>query len=220
MPAWINQSNWNLVLAATGLAVEIFVGAFAIGAVFGVVFALIRVSVRSGPLRVVPVLLQFHAAASRGIPMLVQLLFVAYAPGLLGIHTNAFVGAFIALSSFATASIEEIVRAAVGSVSEGQWQAARALGMGYRPMMQWIIAPQATRLVVPPLIGFAAQLLKATSIASVIGLLELTQAATILATRTYNPLGSYLAMALVYIVLMVPIVFIGQIAERRLRFAA
>lgn len=211
----LSASDWELIVSGAFATVEMFLLAMAAGIVAGVAYAVARASVAPAMARLAWPVLDAQAAVSRGVPMLVQILAAVYAPGLIGLQPDPLVGSLVALALFATASIGEIGRGSLDALPDGQWLAAQSSGMSWAQAMRFVLGPQAIRIAIPPFVGFAAQLMKATSIASIVGTAELTRSGAIIATRSAQPLLAYLAIGVVYLVLTVPLIAFGQIAERR-----
>ena len=141
----------------------------------------------------------------QGIPLVV-LLFIAYF-GLttLGLEVPPLAGAALGLTLFAGAFLGEIWRGAIAAVPDGQWQSAAALGLRWRQAMRLVIAPQATRAAIPPTVGFLVQLVKNTSLASLIGYIEVTRAGQLVSNATFAPLPVFLTVAALYFALCFPL---------------
>lgn len=152
----------------------------------------------------------------QGIPLIV-LLFISYF-GLttLGLDVPPLAGAALALTLFAGAFLGEIWRGAIAAVPEGQWQAASALGLGWRQSMRLVVAPQAVRAAIPPTVGFLVQLVKNTSLASLIGYVEVTRAGQLVSNATFSPLPVFLTVAALYFVVCFPLSYASRALERRL----
>lgn len=154
----------------------------------------------------------------RGQPVLIILLFMYFAIPLLmpaATFSRGFT-AIVGLSVYAGAYIAEIVRGSIEAIPKGQSEAAEALGMHYFLKLRYIIVPQAMKIAVPPGIGFLISLVKASSLVSVIGYIELTKAGRIVSTLNQEPLTTFLIVAAFYFVLSYPIALLGRWYERRL----
>jgi polar amino acid transport system permease protein len=124
--------------------------------------------------------------------------------------------AIVGLSVYAGAYMAEIVRGSIEAIPKGQTEAAQALGMKYVLRLRYIILPQAMKIAVPPGIGFLISLVKASSLVSVIGYIELTKAGRIVSTLNQEPLLTFLVVAALYFLLSYPIALFGRWYERRL----
>lgn len=152
----------------------------------------------------------------QGIPLLVLLFLSYFGLTSIGLDVPPLAGATLALSIFAGAFLGEIWRGAIQAISRGQWEAAFALGMGWGSTMRLVIAPQAVRAAIPPTVGFLVQLIKNTSLASIISFIELTRAGQIVANSTFEPLPVYLTVAAMYFVLCYPLSCASRSLETRL----
>ena len=123
--------------------------------------------------------------------------------------------AVVALSLNAAAYIAEIFRAGIESIDAGQSEAARALGMDYWGAMRYVILPQTLRRVLPPLTNEAIALLKDSSLVSIVALAELTRKGTELATNAGSPTTIYLAVALLYLSMTLPLTFLVRRLEAK-----
>jgi polar amino acid transport system permease protein len=113
----------------------------------------------------------------------------------------------------------EIVRAGVQSIGREQWDAARALGMGYLQIMRWVVLPQAVRVMIPPGVGLAIGLVKDSSIVSVLSYVELTRAGQILMEKTFLSFQVFGIVAALYFAICYPLSRLARYSERRLRIA-
>jgi polar amino acid transport system permease protein len=150
----------------------------------------------------------------QGIPLIV-LLFIAYF-GLttIGLDVPPLAGAALALTLFGGSFLGEIWRGAIAAVPEGQWQSAAALGLHWRQTMLLVIAPQAVRAAIPPTVGFLVQLVKNTSLASLIGYVEVTRAGQLVSNITFQPLPVFLTVAALYFVICFPLSRASRALER------
>ncbi len=221
------------VLAGVVLTLELTVIAMAIGIVLGIVLALMRLSGN-------PVLAGTSAAyvwLFRGTPVLVQLIFfynlaslyprvslgLPFGPSLVSADANDLVSpwtaAILALGLNQAAYMAEIVRGGLLSVDPGQREAAAALGMGERLILQRIVLPQALRVIIPPTGNETITMLKMTSLVSVISLADLLYSVQIVYTRTFETIP-LLIVASIWYLAIVSLLSIGQsMLERRFRRA-
>jgi polar amino acid transport system permease protein len=154
----------------------------------------------------------------RGIPLLIILFFTYFALPLLvpGAIFSQLVSGAIGLTLFVSAYIAEVVRGSIESVSKGQFEAADALGMGYFLKFRYVIMPQAMRVIVPPWVGILLAMIKDSSLVSVIGFVELTQAGKIIGTKTMEPLLAFALVGAVYFFICSPLSRFGRWYEKRL----
>jgi His/Glu/Gln/Arg/opine family amino acid ABC transporter permease subunit len=151
----------------------------------------------------------------RGIPLLVLLTFTYYLLPLTGIDLPPFWGVVVVLALYYAAFMSEVFRAGILSLPRGQWDAARSLGMTRRQMLQIVIFPQALRLASPPFISLCANLVKATSLVSIVGLWELTMASREIVERTLAPFQIFLGAAAIYFCICYTLALYGKYLERR-----
>jgi len=152
----------------------------------------------------------------RGTPLLIQLLFIFYGLPNIGIQLPPFLAGVLGLGLNYAAAEAENYRAGLLSVPEGQWQAARALGLNQSKTLRLVIVPQAIRLVLPPLTNDFIALLKDSSLVSALTLLELTGAYNRLATETFDYFGTGLLVAVIYLLIGLPFVRMARFLERRI----
>jgi polar amino acid transport system permease protein len=186
--------------------------AFAGGGLVGAIIALMRTSETKPLQRFAAVYIDFF----QGTPLLMQLFLVFYGLPVFGLHLNPWVAVTIGLTLHASAFLGEIWRGGIQAVPRGQTEAARALGLRYRDRMISVVLPQAIRLSMAPTVGFLVQLIKGTSLAAIIGFVELSRSAQIAASTTYKPLIAYGLAGIFYFVLCFPLSRLSAGLERRL----
>lgn len=194
---------WTIALALIALAG---------GSVAGAVLALMRISTH--PLLRRPA--QVYIFILQGTPLLVTLFIAYFGVNYIGVQVKPIVAIAVAFSVYAAAFLGEIWRGALESVSRGQREGAHALGLSGIDTMRYVIVPQAIRIAVPPTVGFFVMLIKNTSLASVVGIVELTRTAQIVSNATFKPLDVYLTAAAFYFVICFPITLLSRHLERRL----
>lgn len=157
----------------------------------------------------------------RGTPVLVQILFVYYAvPALFpSLQLNEFWAAVFALGLNVGAYNGEVIRAGIEAVPKGQTEAARSLGLSKGKTMRWIILPQAIRIVIPPLVNNIVALLKDSSLASAIGLLELTLAGNRISSETFLPVPVLTTVAILYLIYTSAITVVTHYLNRMMRWS-
>ena len=163
-------SYLTLLLEGALITLELSLGALVLGTVGGVLLGLLRTA-RAWPLRALPL---GYVEIVRSTPFLILLFFIYYGlPLVLNADIPAYPAAIAALSIYCSAYMAEVVRAGLESVPRGQAEAAAALGLRYPQIVGLVILPQALRLMVPPTIGVYISTIKESSLASVIGFVEL-----------------------------------------------
>lgn len=185
--------------------------AFTGGGVVGLAIALMRTSERAWLRRCAGFYIDFF----QGTPLLLQLFLVFYGLPVLGYKVNPWVAVTIGFTLHASAFLGEIWRGSIQAVPRGQTEAAHALGLGYASRMRDVVLPQAMRISVAPTVGFMVQLIKGTSLAAIIGFVELSRSAQIIASATYKPLLAYGCAAVVYFVLCFPLSRLSMRLEKR-----
>lgn len=154
----------------------------------------------------------------RNTPVLVQIMWFFFAfPIIAPFDVDAFTAAALGLTLNTVAFSSEIYRAGIQSISPGQWEAAKALGMRYDQQMRRVILPQALRRMIPAFMNRAIELVKMTSLASVIAYGELMHQAKTISTIAFNPIEMYTAVALIFFVLIAPAALLVQRYESQLR---
>ena len=160
--------------------------------------------------------LRAYVEVFRCTPVLVQLVWFYYAlPVILNIQVPAVVAATLVLSLYTAAFYAEIFRGGIVSIERGQWDAARALGLRWGPMMRRVVLPQAVRRMVPPFLNQSIIQLKNTSLVSTIAVPDLLYQGTLITSDTYKPLEVYTVVALIYFALLFPATRLVQWLEGR-----
>jgi polar amino acid transport system permease protein len=189
--------------------------AFAGGGTVGFLVALCRVS----PSRLVRRLTGCYVQLVQGTPLLV-IIFVAYfgVPAL-GINVPAIVAAGISLTIYVSAYLGEIWRGCIEAVPRPQWEAAECLALSRSQRMAKVILPQAIRIATPPTVGFLVQIIKNTSLASVVGFVELARSGQIISNSLLQPFLIYSIVAVIYFALCYPLSRWSRTLEREVGFA-
>src|SRR4051794_15361569 len=205
--------TWPLLLEGLRVTILLGVTSIVLGIAGGLLLALLQLygakAVRSGAAGYIDVF--------RAIPLLVLLVVIYYALPFVGIRLTSFAAATAALSLVSSAYAAEIFRAGIEAVPSGQFEAARAIGLHWWPMMRLVVLPQAVRIVVPPMTGNCINVVKDTALASVVAMPDLLKQATQAQALAANP-TPLIGAALVYIALLLPLVRLVARLERR--FAA
>jgi glutamate transport system permease protein len=209
--------NWDLVLQAFWLTIQLAVLSGLCSLVFGTALAAMRV----GPIALLRGAATTYVTLVRNTPLLIIFIFVFVAAPNLGwfVGTPFLVKGVIAVSVYTSAFVCEAIRSGVNAVDLGQAEAARAIGLTFAQTMGTVVLPQAYRASVPPLASVLIAMTKNTSIAAVFGLAELTFRMRFFSNNSPDDTAIFLAFAVLYIVL-VELISAGAIGlERRWRVA-
>lgn len=206
---------WPRLIAGLGLTVEITIISLILAGILGMVFGLLSVSKRKS-LRAIALV---YVDIVRGTPLLVQAFFIYFGiPAALGIQSDPVVSGVITLSLNAGGYLAEIVRGGIESISRGQMEAARSLGLPYGMAMRSVILPQAIRTMTPALINQCIITLKDTSLLSVIGVTELTQTGRLIIANNYQSFEVWAIVAMMYFVIIMILSKISKRIERKMSY--
>ncbi|MBL8699980.1 MAG: amino acid ABC transporter permease [Alphaproteobacteria bacterium] len=213
-----NFLNWEIIKATApfllqglGMSLLLCLAAIPIGAAGGLALALLYGLHRRWLTLLLIVWIDFF----RAVPPLVLLIFIHFGLPFAGVKPPAFVSAMLAFLLNTSSYFGEIFRAGIESVPRGQWEAARSTGLTRGQTLAYVIVPQATRNVLPDLVSNTLEVVKLTSIASVIALPELLYAARSAQSVTYNA-SPIVAAAVIYVVLLWPVVRLLSRMEHRM----
>ena len=204
--------SFGYLTHAAGVTIAVSFAGIAIGFVIGALACVARVSRRPWLRR----LGGAYVSVFRGVPLLVQLLFIYYFLAEFGLDVPAIVAAVGGLALSSAAYQAEILRGALNAVPRGQTEAAVALGFTNSEIWRRVLLPQALRISIPPLINEFILLLKASSLVSVVGIAELTRVSMNIASLTYRPLEAYVGGGLFYLAINLTLAGFGALMERRL----
>lgn len=193
------------------ITLEVSIEAIILGFVLGTIVSLLRL-IDFYPLQK---LINVYISFIRGTPILIQIFIVFYALPRFGIDIPAFCAGVLALSLNSAAFIAEIIRGGMNMIPKGQVEAAYALGMPKYMTVRRIILPQIFVIILPQLTNEFISIIKTTPILSVITIVELTRVGQQIVGRTYQPVGIYLFVALVYLLLNVTIYISMKYLETR-----
>ena len=204
LPYLVAAARWTVMISFAGMLV---------GLGLGIVVCAARLSRHGWLSSLAAVYISFF----RGVPLLVQLLTFFYILPYIGIDLPATVAAFTSIGMCSAAYNAEILRGSLQAIPRGQKEAADALGIAPLSLWRRILIPQALRIGLPSHVNELILLVKVSSLASVVGIGELTRIAQNITGQTYRPLEIYLATAVAYLVINVIIAYAGRLAERRLQ---
>ena len=214
---FITDNRWEYI--ADGLATTLQVTFFAviIGIVLGFLIAIVRSTYdKTGKLKVLNAVCKLYLTVIRGTPVVVQLLIIYFV--IFGsVDISKVLVAVMAFGFNSGAYVAEIFRSGIMSVDSGQFEAGRSLGFNYVQTMRYIIMPQAFKNVLPALCNEFIVLLKETSVSGYIALQDLTKGGDIIRSRTYDALMPLLAVAIIYLTMVIIFTKFVEILERRLR---
>lgn len=197
----IYDNRYKFILE--GLFNTILIAFFAviIGAFIGILVAIIRTyHEKSGKIKLANFLAKAYVDIIRGTPVILQLMIIYYVI-FKSVDVSVILVGVLAFGINSGAYVSEIIRAGINSLSEGQAEAGYALGFEYPQIMKFIILPQAIRNVLPALGNEFITLLKETSVGAYIGIIELTKASDIIASRTYDYFFPLILIAIIYLVM-------------------
>jgi len=195
--------KWTVLLTLIS-----FVG----GGIFGLLVALAR----TAEIKALRVITATYIAVFQGTPLLMQLFVVYYGIGLLGVNVDPWLAVSTAYTLHASAFLGEIWRGSIQALPKGQTEAASALGLHYVARMKDVLLPQALKIATPATIGFLVQLLKGTSLASIVGFVELARAGNVISNQIFEPLPVYGLVGLLYFFMCWPLSIFGTRLEMRL----
>ena len=214
---FIKDDRWMYIV--DGLKVTLLVTFFAvlIGIVIGFLVATVRSTYdKTGKLKILNILCQIYLTVIRGTPVVVQLLIIYFV--IFGnVNIDKIPVAIMAFGFNSGAYVAEIFRSGIMSIVGGQFEAGRSLGFNYVQTMRYIIMPQAFKNVLPALGNEFIVLLKETSVAGYIALQDLTKAGDIIRSRTYDAFMPLIAVALIYLAMVLIFTKLVNMLERRLR---
>ena len=223
---FIDDDRWRYLLDGLGVTLEITVFALLIGITIGITVAIIRAThdntietmnpgLGKVILKILNTFSKIYLTVVRGTPVVVQLLIMYYI--IFATSNNKIIVAVIAFGVNSGAYVAEIVRSGIMSIDKGQMEAGRSLGFNYVQTMISIIIPQAFKNVLPALANEFITLLKETSVSGYIALQDLTKGAYIIIGRTYSAFMPLIAIALIYLTLVMFFTWLVGKLERRLR---
>ncbi len=213
---FIEDNRWKYLTSGLVNTLLITAGALVLGVVLGFLIALIRTTHdKTGKLGFLNWLAKLYLTVIRGTPVVVQLMIV-YFVIFASVRINQVVVAIIAFGINSGAYVAEIFRSGIMSIDPGQMEAGRSLGLNYRQTMWKIIMPQAVKNVLPALGNEMITLLKETSVAGYIAIRDLTKGGDIIRNRTYSPFLPLLAVAAIYLVIVLILQALVGRMERRL----
>lgn len=214
---FISGDRWHYIVDGLGVTLEVTLFSGIVGILIGFLVAIIRSSHdNTGRFKLLNLLCKLYLTVIRGTPVVVQLLII-YFVVFGSVKIDKTLVAIMAFGINSGAYVAEIFRSGIMSIEAGQFEAGRSLGFNYTQTMWYVIMPQAFKNVLPALCNEFIALLKETSVAGYIALQDLTKGGDIIRSRTYDAFMPLLAVALIYLILVVVFTNLVQRLERRLR---
>ena len=223
---FITDNRYTYLLKGLGVTFEVTFFAVLLGIVLGVIVALVRSSydtlkeeLKGGFGKAVLYffykLCGIYLTVIRGTPVVVQLMIIYFV--IFASSNNKVMVAVLAFGINSGAYVAEIIRGGIMSIDKGQFEAGRSLGFGYVRTMAFIIIPQAIKTVLPALANEFIVLIKETSVSGYVGLQELTKGGDIIRSRTYSAFMPLIAVAIIYLVIVMFFSWLVSLLERRLK---
>ena len=197
----LRSTGWTLVLTAI---------AFALGSLVGGVFAILRLA-RARALRQAAMV---YIVVVQSVPVLMVLFLSYYGLSLMGFEVPPLIAASLSLGIYVSAYLAEIWRGSIEAVPFQQWEASSSLAMTRAQQYRYVILPQALRISVPPTVGFLVQLVKNTSIVSVVGFVELSRAGQLINNATFQPFEVFGSVAVIYFLICFPLSRLSKYLEK------
>lgn len=214
---FIKEDRWKYLASGLGVTLTVTFFAVLIGVIIGFVIAIIRSTHdKTGKLSILNFICNLYITVIRGTPVLVQLMII-YFVVFQSVNIDKTFVAIIAFGMNSGAYVAEIVRSGIMAVDNGQFEAGRSLGFNYNQTMKIIILPQAIKNILPALGNEFIVLLKETSVASFIALEDLMKGADIIKSKTFDVFMPLLAVAIIYLTLVMLLTKLVNYFERRLR---
>ena len=198
----LEAAKWTLALSLIA-----FIG----GAILGLVIALARTSESKTARGLAIGFIQIF----QGTPLLLQLFLIFFGAPVLGLDINPWIAAGAALILNSAAFLGEIWRGCIEAIPRGQIEAAHALNLKYSARMRDVVLPQALKIALAPTVGYVVQIIKGTSLAAIIGFVEVTRAGQIVNNATFQPLIVFSVVAAIYFAICWPLSLLAARMERK-----
>ncbi len=220
---FVFENRWRFFTDGLVTTFAVTIGALIIGVIIGMIVALIRTthdSTSAKPnfiLRILNWICKIYVTVLRGTPLMVQLLIMGFVIMVPKGSAQTTFCAILTLGINSGAYVAEIARSGIMSISAGQTEAGRSLGLNYVQTMWYIILPQALKNILPALGNELIALLKETSLVTVIALQDVTKAAQVIVSKTYTAVIPYISLAAIYLVLVMVLTKLLALLEGRMR---
>ena len=203
---------WDVLLIGLVGTLQLFALTVVLGLGLGLVVGMMRYS--ANPLVRWPAMT--FVEVFRNTPVLVQIIWFFYAlPVVIGIEVNAFTAAALGITLNTIAFSAEVFRGGIQSLERSQWEAGKAIGMTYGQTMRRVILPQAIKRMLPPLTSRGIEVFKMSTLASVVAYSETLNQAKLIASYEFNPIESYTVVAILFFLILLPMVQLTYVLERR-----
>lgn len=212
MSSGFNSNHLLFLVQGAGWTLVLSLMAFVGGGLIGFLVALCRVS-SSRTLRWISM---GYVQLIQGTPLLILMFLTYFGLSILGLTLPAIVAAGLSMTVYVSAYIGEIWRGCIQAVPRTQWEAAECLALSKGQRMRLVVLPQALRIATPPTVGFMVQIVKNTSLASVVGFVELARAGQVVNNSLFEPFVVYMLIAGLYFCLCFPLSWWSRQLERRL----
>ncbi len=187
------------------------------GVFFGLIIGTLLAVSKTSKYRVLLIFADFYTSIFRGTPLLIQLMIIYFGlPGLIGIKLSVFGAGALAFSLNSGAYVSEVIRAGINAIDQGQFEASKALGLSHYLMMKDIILPQAVRKILPSLINELVNLIKESSIISVLGEMDLMRRAQVVGAESFTYFTPMITAAICYYLLVFCFSTLAMRLERKL----
>ena len=213
---FLDSGSTNIAFLISGFLITLLVSFFSI--FFSLLLGLIIVLPGISNNKYLKTINRVYVEIIRSIPLLVLLLWVYYGlPIVFGLSLTPFVAGVVSLALSDSAFEAEIFRAGIESIPIGQHEASKSLGFNFWQKMNFIILPQATRFILPPICNQFIYIVKMSSLVSIVGLADLTRKANELVVNVYRPLEIYSFLVLEYMILILVISYFVRLLEKKLK---
>ena len=214
---FIEENRWHYLVDGLGTTLLITVLSILVGLFLGTLIAVVRtIHDQNGKLKFLNFLCKVYLTIIRGTPAVLQLLIIYY--GIFNaVNVSKVLVAVIAFGLNSAAYVAEVIRSGINAVDKGQFEAGRCLGLNYKQTMSSIIMPQAFKNMLPALLNEFISLLKETAVCGYIALQDLTMGGDIIRSQTFDAFLPLIAVAIVYLIIVMILTRVVTILERRLK---
>jgi len=203
---------WNVLAMGLWATFKLFIICSTLGLGGGLFMGMLRYS----KTRWISYPAMLYVEVFRNTPVLVQIIWFFFAlPVVTGIEVSPMMAAVLGITLNTIAFSAEVFRGGIQSIEREQWEAGKAIGMSYAQSMRRVILPQALKRMLPPLTSRGIEVFKMSTLASVVAYPETLQQAKLIASYEYNPIEAYTIVALLFFIVLLPLVQLTYMLERR-----
>ncbi len=203
---------WNVLAMGLWATFKLFIICSTLGLGGGLFMGMLRYS----KTRWISYPAMLYVEVFRNTPVLVQIIWFFFAlPVVTGIEISPMMAAVLGITLNTIAFSAEVFRGGIQSIEREQWEAGKAIGMSYAQSMRRVILPQALKRMLPPLTSRGIEVFKMSTLASVVAYPETLQQAKLIASYEYNPIEAYTIVALMFFIVLLPLVQLTYMLERR-----